>query len=47
MNRVLIWDHTGASSKWCERYLEKNEVEVIQTITPQETAPEILLKKDA
>ena len=34
MNRVLIWDHTGDSPKWCKTYLEKNDVEVIQTIPP-------------
>ena len=46
MNRVLILDYTGESPNWRKIYLDK-DVEVIQTITSQETAPEILLKKDA
>ena len=47
MNRVLIWDSTGGSSKWCGTFLEKNDVEVIHTIMPSDSVPEILLKKDA
>ena len=47
MNRVLIWDSTGGSSKWCGTFLEKNDVEVIHTIMPSDPVPEILLKKDA
>lgn len=47
MNRVLIWDNTGESQKWRDTYLEKNDVEVIQTITASEDVPEILLRRDA
>ena len=47
MNRVLIWDNTGESPKWCGTFLEKNDVKVIQTITASEDVPEILLKRDA
>ena len=46
MNRVLIWDYTGDSPNWCKIYLDK-DVEVIQTITPQGTSPEILLQKNS
>lgn len=45
--RVLIWDHTGESAKWCEKNLDKNEVEIIHTITPAELVPEILVQTDA
>ena len=44
--KVLIWDYTGKSAKWCEKYLEK-DVEVTQTVTPAELVPEILLQKDS
>ena len=47
MYKVLIWDHTGESEKWCEGYLDKSEVEIIQTITPAELVPAVLLQKDA
>lgn len=47
MNKVLIWDHTGESPKWCEKYLEKKDVEIVQTITSDDSMPELLLKKDA
>ena len=47
MIKVLIWDNTGDSPKWCETYLEKIGVEIVQTITPSEPVPEILLKHDA
>ncbi len=46
MNRVLIWDYTGESPNWRKNYLDKN-VEVVQTITPQGTASEILLQKNS
>ena len=47
MQKVLIWDHTGESAKWRETYLEKENVEVIRTITQSESVSEILLQKDA
>ena len=47
MIKVLIWDNTGDSPKWCETYLEKIGVEIVQIITPSEPVPEILLKHDA
>ena len=47
MQKVLIWDSTGDSQKWCETHLEKNEVEVVATITPLEPVPKILLENDA
>ena len=46
MFRVLIWDYTGESSKWCETHLDKNTVELVQTITPAEIVPKILLQKN-
>ena len=46
MNRVLIWDSTGESPKWCGTYLEK-DVEVVHTIRPSDPVPEILLQKDS
>lgn len=47
MNKVLIWDHTGESPKWCEKFLEKSDVEIVQTITSADPVPELLLKKNA
>ena len=47
MQKVLIWDHTGNSSKWVENYLETKDIEIIRTITPKESAPEILLRTDS
>lgn len=47
MFRVLIWDYTGESAKWCERNLDKNEIQIIQTITPSELVLEILVQTDA
>lgn len=47
MQKVLFWDNTGESSKWAEKFLEKNAVEVVHTIKPEDSAPEILLKQDA
>ena len=47
MFRVLIWDYTGESKKWCERNFEKTGFEIIHTITPEELIPDILLQKDA
>lgn len=26
MFKVLIWDHTGESAKWCEQRLEKQKL---------------------
>ena len=47
MQKVLIWDHTGNSSKWVENYLETKDTEIVRTITPKESAPEILLRTDS
>ena len=47
MFNVLIWDHTGDSPKWLERYIDKNAVKVIKTITPTELIPEVLLQSDS
>lgn len=46
MFKILIWDYTGDSAAWCEKYLEK-DVEVIQTVKPAQLVPEILLQKDS
>ena len=47
MNKILIWDSTGDSPKWCGKYLEKDGIEVIHTIKPADPVPEILLQKGA
>ena len=47
MFKVLIWDYTGISSEWCKKFLDMTDVEIVHTITPAETAPEILLRTDA
>ena len=44
MFKVLVWDYTGVSARWMERFVEKN-IELVGTITPAEPVPEILLKK--
>lgn len=47
MIKVLIWDHTGDSAKWCENNFEKTAVEIVQTIKPPDLVPAILLQKDS
>ena len=47
MFKVLIWDFTGISSQWLEQVADKKFMEVVDTITPDKAAPEILLKTDA
>lgn len=46
MFKVLIWDYMGVSAQWLEKVIDKKYVEVIGTITPQESVPEILFKSD-
>ena len=46
MFKVLLWDYTGISSEWCKKFLDMTDVEIVHTITPAETAPEILLRRD-
>ena len=47
MFKILVWDYLGVSSQWLEQVADKKDVEIVGTITPSESAPEILLKKDA
>ena len=47
MNRVLIWDYAGISSQWLEQVGDKDDIEIVATITPKESVPEVLLKKNA
>ena len=47
MNRVLIWDYTGISTQWLDQVADKNDIEVVATMTAKEPVPEILLKKNA
>ena len=47
MQKVLLWDYTGISSAWCQKFLDIKDVEIVHTITPAEPAPEILLRRDA
>lgn len=47
MQKVLLWDNSGDSPKWCKKFLDMKDVEIVHTITPAEPAPEILLRRDA
>ena len=47
MFKVLLWDFTGASAQWLEQVADKKYINVVGTVTPEESAPEILLKTDA
>ena len=47
MFKVLVWDYTGVSAQWMERFAEKKDIELVGTITPAEPVPEILLSKNA
>ena len=47
MFKVLIWDYTGISAQWMEQVADKEDIEVVGTITPKEPVPELLLKRDA
>lgn len=47
MNRVLIWDYTGISAQWLDQVADKSDIEVVATMTPKESVPEILLKKNS
>lgn len=47
MFKVLVWDYMGVSTQWLEQMTNRKQIEVVGTITPSESAPEILLKKDA
>lgn len=46
MFKVLIWDYTGESSKWCKVFLDK-DVKVIQTIRLSDDTSEVLKQKEA
>ena len=47
MFKVLIWDYTGESSQWLDRVADKKDIEIVGTITPEESVPEILLNREA
>lgn len=46
MFKVLVWDCVGISKQWLEQVADMKDIEVVDTITPQKPAPEILLKRD-
>lgn len=47
MFKVLIWDFTGTSAQWIDLNIDKKDVEIVATITPNVPPSEILLKRDA
>lgn len=47
MFKILIWDYMGISEQWLEQFADTSCIEVVATMTPQEPASELLLKKDA
>ncbi|MBE8953975.1 MAG: FkbM family methyltransferase [Quinella sp. 1Q7] len=50
MFKVLIWDYTGISSRWLNQVVDMKDINIvgtIDTLTPEESAAEILLSKDA
>lgn len=47
MFKVLICDYAGVSAQWLEQAADMKNIEVIDTITPKDAVPEILLKHDA
>lgn len=46
MFNVLVWDYTGISAQWLKQFADK-DVKIVDTMTPQQPASEILLKRDA
>ena len=47
MFKILIWDFTGTSAQWIDNVVDKKDVEIVATITPNAPPSEILLKRDA
>ena len=47
MFKVLLWDYAGFAEEWIEKFSDKKYVEIVGTIRPQDSVPEILLKQDA
>lgn len=47
MFKVLVWDFTGTSAQWIDNVVDKKDVEIVATITPNAPPSEILLKRDA
>ena len=47
MFKILIWDYTGVSAQWLDQVADKQDIEVVGTITPNEPPPEILLRKNS
>ncbi len=50
MFKVLIWDYTGISSRWLNQVVDMKDINIvgtIDTLTPEELAAEILLRRDA
>ena len=46
MFKVLVWDNLGISNEWLNHVTDKKDIEVVDTLTPENPAPEILLKRD-
>ena len=47
MFKVLIWDNLGMSNDWLNQVADMKDIEVVDTLTPEKPASEILLKRDA
>ena len=46
MFKVLIWDYAGISAQWLEQVADMRDIEVVDTITPSNPVPKILLETD-
>ena len=47
MFKILVWDNLGISNDWLNQVADMKDIEVVDTLTPDKPAPEILLKTDA
>lgn len=47
MFKILVWDYTGISAQWIDQFADKKFIDIVGTMTPQQPASEILLKRDA
>lgn len=47
MFKVLVWDNLGMSNDWLNQVADMKDIEVVDTLTPEKPASEILLKRDA
>ncbi len=47
MFKILVWDCIGISAQWLNNIADTKDIDIVDTITPDKPAQEILLKRDA